>query len=145
MKLTQRYITPVVILFNTVLVLLICEWAVRIFLQPNQTFEERSSYIINYNPSAYSKFHPKPGQKICAYINGHIDYDSVKFRINSAGYRGDEIPLQKDSNEIRIAVIGGSHVFDPNCFDFEGTPGFPQLMQDDLRKKGFNVKVINAG
>lgn len=78
----------------------------------------------------------KPAQHICAYINGKIESDSVKFSINKEGYRGPEIELAKDSGEIRIAIIGGSHVFDLNCFDYEGNPGFPQLIEKELNERG---------
>jgi len=60
-------------------------------------------------------------------------------RVNSLGFRGDEINLEKPANTYRIVCLGGSTTWDE----------YPALLQEELsadfQKRDFNLEVINAG
>jgi len=68
---------------------------------------------------------------------------SIRYHINSQGYRGREFTVEKPDSVTRIIVYGGSQVFgtaanEPN--------DWPHLMEAYLKSKGYNtVEVINAG
>lgn len=66
------------------------------------------------------------------------------FNINSLGFRGMEIQRDKEPEEYRIIMVGGSTTFGlgaPN--DSETIPAYLQNMFQD--KFGTRIKVINAG
>ena len=62
---------------------------------------------------------------------------------NSRGFRGGEFEVPKPENEFRIVCIGGSTTFDSEIEDNAKT--YPARLQFYLEKKGYTVKVINAG
>ena len=136
------------VLVNTlaiICILFFVEAASRVFLSPNATFPERLTFNLVYIPSGFVRFTPIPKQVIYEVQDGKILYDSRKFKINEYGFRGETFPLKKEKGELRIIIIGGSHVFDLNSFDYEGNPGFPQLIQKYFRDANYKVTVINAG
>jgi hypothetical protein len=61
--------------------------------------------------------------------------------INSYGYRGPEF-TPPVSGEKRIGAFGGSYVFGALLSDEET---WPVLLHDDLRRRGMEVAVLNAG
>jgi lysophospholipase L1-like esterase len=126
--------------------LLILELGVRFFTAENTPFSKRGEQNLLYSPSGFTRKWMNESQVIYETKEGKLLNDKVKFRINPQGYRDDD-PLTpaKDSGEIRIAILGGSHVFDLNCFDHEGYKGFPAMLEDSLKAKGINARVINAG
>jgi len=131
-----------VLLFNIFLILVVfamAELFVRFFMHSNATFKERLESSLVYNPSGFISFYPLPAQKVYRYDNG-IDYDKSQYTINQYGYRGDDIDLDKAKDEIRIAILGGSHVFDIASFDFDTNPGFPAVLQEAFRNAGYNVR-----
>lgn len=137
-----------VVWFNlaAVLVLLmVAEIAARVFLPRNPPFSERPSFGVAYQTSGVVSFFATPGQTIYDVEDGRLRRDRVRYRINEHGFRGDEIAVGKEPGTVRIAIVGGSHVFDQNSFDYEGNPGFPRLIQDGLRREGVPAAVINAG
>jgi len=67
--------------------------------------------------------------------------DGYVNRIGPHGLRGDEPVLPKPEGVIRIAVMGGSSVF-----DIRSDVGWPRRLQDILRNRGLGqVEVFNAG
>lgn len=88
----------------------------------------------------------KPNQTIYEWMTA-LKYDptKVKYRINNLGYRGDDVSLRKKEGEIRIVVIGGSHVFDIYATHGNGSSLFTSKLEENLRKKGIKAEVINAG
>jgi lysophospholipase L1-like esterase len=71
--------------------------------------------------------------------------DRQKIVSNSFGFRSPEIPLQRDPDEFRIAVLGASTVMGAYAANNELT--FPALLQAELRKRqpSRSINVINAG
>jgi len=70
------------------------------------------------------------------------------YRINSVGYRASSFAVNKPEGLIRIVVLGGSAVFDPNSSDASENEGnsWPDLVQRDLEADGLGpLEVINAG
>lgn len=67
------------------------------------------------------------------------------ININSFGFRGEEISLDKPSEEYRIIVVGGSTAFGLGSTNDKTT--IPSFLEDKLRTLKNNVKinVINAG
>jgi len=80
---------------------------------------------------------PRPGYE------SHGSTASVK--INSLGFRGEEITLAKPSGTVRIACIGASTTYCTGVINNESA--WPYLLQELLRKKypGVSWEVINAG
>jgi len=67
------------------------------------------------------------------------------ININSHGFRGPEITLEKPENTYRIFVVGGSTTFGSGATSDKSTiPGFLQTQFDNLTLD-FDVEVINAG
>jgi lysophospholipase L1-like esterase len=101
------------------------------------------------------------------YGDWHLDYEGVFQRhpylvsvlrpdvktviagrtvtINSLGYRGKEIELNKPSGTYRIACLGGSTTFDTNVSSDEKT--WPSQLESLLRREYSPrpIEVINAG
>jgi len=121
------------------------EMITRLFLNPNIPFEKRLKFNVEYRPSGYVVSFPIPNQIIYEVEDGIIKYDKIQYKLNKYGFRGEDLPLKKDKNELRIFILGGSHVFDLNSFDYEGNYGFPQLIQNYFFDNDYNVRVINAG
>jgi lysophospholipase L1-like esterase len=74
----------------------------------------------------------------------HADYEGHEVRINSLGYRGASMQLQKPPGTIRIACIGGSTTFDPKVSrdELAWPSQLATLLQGRHGVK--NVEVINA-
>jgi lysophospholipase L1-like esterase len=69
----------------------------------------------------------------------------VSIKINSLGFRGDEITVEKPPRTIRIATVGASTTFCGEVSRDEAT--WPSQLQRILRAAhpDFNIQVINAG
>lgn len=132
-------------IFAISMILIVAEIAARVFLPRNAPFSERPSVAMSFETSGVVSFFAKSGQTIYAVEGGRPRQDRVRYRINEHGFRGEAVAVEKEPGTVRIAVVGGSHVFDQNSFDYEGNPGFPQLLEDGFRRRGARVAVINAG
>jgi lysophospholipase L1-like esterase len=77
---------------------------------------------------------------------GHIlNPGSKEYEINSAGFRGEEFPFQKEEDEIRIVAMGDSITFG---FGLDETAPYPYQLQKMLQSEGnghYSYRVINAG
>ena len=75
------------------------------------------------------------------YPNQHYEY----VNINSFGFRGPEISMEKPADTFRIFVVGGSTTFGSAATSDDNTvPGYLQK-KFDMIDLGLNVEVINAG
>ena len=63
--------------------------------------------------------------------------------INSFGFRGPEITLEKPPDTFRIFIVGGSTTFGAGSFSDEET--IPGYLQKLFEKTDKNVEIINAG
>lgn len=67
----------------------------------------------------------------------------VKFTVNSLGFRGPEFsPKKRDPKTTRIFCSGGSTTA---CVFVDDEETWPAALQRELRARGHNVEVINAG
>jgi lysophospholipase L1-like esterase len=123
------------LLVSVVWIFIMGECLLRIL--PLSTTKEVLEQSFAYEPSAF-----------CMYRLATRDHDILnpdgKIRaIQRNGYKGEAFPFQKDVDEIRIVIMGGSFVFDPYV-DFQ--KDFPYLLEKRLKEKGFsNVRIINGG
>lgn len=83
-------------------------------------------------------FEPNSTLPIKSSVEGEYSFTT---HINSLGYRGPDFSPRKDPNRIRIFAIGDSFTFSivPDAYTI------PHLIEEDLKKQGINVEVINAG
>jgi len=65
-----------------------------------------------------------------------------RISINSLGFRGEQVALEKSPGKFRILCLGDSFTFGSYVND-EDT--FPHLLGEKLRRQGMSVEVINAG
>ncbi len=73
-------------------------------------------------------------------------YEDVVYSINSLGLRSPEIPIQKEANELRIAVAGASTI--AGIFAETNDRTLSAILEKKLRNeiaKNYNVNVINGG
>ncbi len=68
--------------------------------------------------------------------------ERVRFSTNSLGFRGEEFDPKVKSGVLRIFCCGGSTTAG-DYVDDQST--WPMLLQHDLRERGLNVEVVNAG
>lgn len=80
---------------------------------------------------------PQPGYQVKAA--------KVAFTINSLGFRGEEITLEKPPNTLRIACVGASTTFCGEVSSNEAT--WPHQLQERLQAlyPDVRIQVINAG
>lgn len=87
--------------------------------------------------------HPVLGKvpKAGAVLEGR----ETSIHINSLGFRGAEVTLDKPASTFRIACLGGSTTFGLYCRDNDHT--WPALLEQRLRATypGRDIEVINAG
>lgn len=137
------------IVYNLVVLALffvIGEWVVRSFFPDNKPFDQRKENNLLYSPSGFTRKWMNEDQVVYKSVDGVTDKDARLFHINKQGFRDTVgITALKDSGEIRIAILGGSHVFDLNSYDFEGNYGFSAGIEYMLQQAGINCRVINAG
>ena len=70
---------------------------------------------------------------------------SESVNINSHGFRGSEITLEKPTGVFRIFMLGGSTMFGMGATSDETTiPGYTQLLFDDIELNN-SIQIINAG
>jgi lysophospholipase L1-like esterase len=131
--------------FIFLIVLFVSELAVRlIFDTPPLSVLEKTNVRMIYGDN-YEKL-LRSNQTIYHSIS-KLDYDptNLRYRINNLGYRGDDFNLEKKEGEIVIVIIGGSHIFDIYATHRNGSSLFTSKLEENLRKKGMNAKIINAG
>ena len=78
------------------------------------------------------------------YVFDSIKQSTEVIHVNSDGFRGTEITLEKPENIYRIFMIGGSTTYGDGIEDSGTMPFFLQQKFDEM-DLDFNVQVINAG
>ena len=78
------------------------------------------------------------------YVFDRVNISTIPIHINSHGFRGDEITLEKPENTYRIFMIGGSTTYGDGIENENTMPVFLQK-EFELVDLGFDVQVINAG
>jgi lysophospholipase L1-like esterase len=91
--------------------------------------------LLRYQPHQYEDYILKPGW---------VSEDGLD-RVNSFGYRGDEIEIPKPDGVFRIVALGGSTTYDTEVSDWHDA--YPAQLERVLREEyGYtNVEVINGG
>lgn len=99
--------------------------------QPNPPMDTREPPGMYY-AHPYNAYALKPG-----YVRGEFE------RINSLGFRGEEITADKPVGTYRVVAIGGSTTFGVYV---PWKDSYPYYLERDLRQRiGQNIEVINAG
>lgn len=111
------------------------------------------SFIHN---DAFNKIDYFLKRQLCSDVN-QLVYEEDQIRlispnqhfstinINSYGFRGQEIKIEKPANTVRIFLVGGSTTFGAgSTSDLNTVPGYLQK-EFDKKKLSFNVEVVNAG
>ena len=135
----------IVVCLSLLFVLSLAEVAIRI-VEKSGAYPEVFKLIGNASPPLnrrdgpgmyyahqYSAYALKPGYSV-----------GDRERINSLGFRGEEIALEKPEGVFRIVAIGGSTTF---AVYLPWHQSFPYYLQKELRSR-FNtdrIEVINAG
>jgi lysophospholipase L1-like esterase len=112
--------------------LLGAEWFVR--------YRERNrSRAPDYLPSIYY-----PHARLRYGLIPNLDYYGW-FRINSLGFRGNDVAIRKPAGTIRIVCLGGSTTFDIG--NLREPDSWPQVMQRDLASHlpQARIEVLNLG
>ncbi len=74
-------------------------------------------------------------------IRGKPNGDYEKWRLNSLGFRGPELGIEKQPGTLRIVCIGASETFGL----YEGRDNeWPRQLERKLKTQGIEVEVINA-
>ena len=100
---------------------------------------ERLSESLEYAPALWAR------HVFSQAVQEKTPSESLVYRVNSNGYRGEDISfVKKSEDEQRIMIYGGSAVFD--IWNSE-QDAWPFLLQEVLRDKSSNseITVINAG
>ena len=120
------------------------------FFVAEVAFRIYSSFTLNYDVEMY-KYAKKLKRKsdIPGLSHEHIPNKSaklmgVKVSINSMGFRDDELPEEKDVDELRIMVVGSSATMG---WGVENDSVFTTLLEDELKTSFLEkqVTVVNAG
>jgi len=80
-----------------------------------------------------------PGQRVTERPRAELAH---RISINSLGFRGEEVTLEKGPGKFRILCLGDSFTFGSFVND-EDT--FPRLLGETLLHRGMSVEVINGG
>lgn len=110
-------------------------------------------FLIEAAPRLFFKFLNFPHSREFLVKDSYLgwklkpNYHKKWIHINSLGFRGREVSLQKPSDTCRIAAVGESSTF--GMSDDENSPYPAQLQKDlNLKKAGhfpYDFEVINAG
>lgn len=123
----------------TVYLLFVAEMLLR--TNPVPTTLELLEQSPAYDPSAYAQHVLAKKDHDIYYYDDQLN-KKLKARIRN-GYRGEKFSIEKPKDEIRIFVLGGSHVYDPSAVLNED---WPHLIEKNLHQKGLkNARVINGG
>lgn len=127
-------------------VLAVAEIGVRLLLRYNSPDTLRQNSL-QYRPSTFTRHLLEPEQQ--------IDLDAAwgvrrgeqgggrTYEINDKGFRGASFEAEKGPGTCRLAVVGGSAVFDLGADEGQD---WPHLVEKALREAGHpGVEVINAG
>jgi len=111
-----------------------------LWAHPQLSTVETLKRSISYVPSAFTVHRMASADQ--TVLNLDLLHRTPIYFISN-GYRARPFPVRKPPGEIRIFIVGGSHVFDGHAY---GRTDWPTATEDRLHAMGFaNVRVINAG
>ena len=124
------------------------ELSTRYFMNYNAPFKERSNLNLNWENvnqddiilDRDKKGTIQPNQIVYHANNEKIFKDSIKYKINQYGQRGDNYRLKKEPNKTRIIFLGNSNLFDEH-FYYSNGGDFTKLLAKNLDT---NYQIINA-
>jgi len=117
------------------------ELSARFFMNYNAPFRERQNLNLNWeNLDQDDNGTILPNQIIYHANNEKIFKDSIKYKINKYGHRGDNYALKKGPNKTRIIFLGNSNLFDEH-FYYSNGGDFTKIISKNLDT---NYQVINA-
>ena len=111
------------------------EFTAIFFMNYNAPFSERLEYNLQYENGALI-----PNQILYHTNKGKILKDSIKYKINMYGHRGDNYKIKKNQDETRIIFLGSSSLFDEHYY-FSSGGDFTRQLSKSLDT---NIRVINA-
>ena len=150
---------PSKLLLNNVRVLfvlcLVLEALLLFVLRFVNTYDENKHYLYlsPYKQREQLQLRSRLGKKDVTYkyTEGYLPNSSAvlttkefsdTFKYNESGFRGNFLPIKKDSNEYRIIVLGDSFV---EGIGTENDSTIASLLQKKLQVDNSNVIVMNAG
>src|SRR5206468_12891350 len=76
--------------------------------------------------------------------NHALSHRDIPMRIDSAGFRGPEVPASKDAGEVRLLVLGDSITWGDYLLENET---YPRRLEAHLRTlvPGRSIDVVNGG
>lgn len=90
----------------------------------------------------YGEYHLRRMRSSMEFTHRSVD-GVFHFKTNDQGFRNDiVIPYTKRPGEVRVLVLGDSHTFG---YEVNQSETFAAITEQQLRKKGFDATVINAG
>ena len=126
-------------IYNIVLFLIFSapftELTSRLFMNYNAPFSERKKYSLQYENGNLL-----PNQILYHTKKGKLVRDSIKYKINKYGHRGENYKLIKNQGEIRIIFLGSSSLFDEHFYYSVGGD-FTRQISAGLDT---NIRVINT-
>jgi lysophospholipase L1-like esterase len=149
----KKYFVIITALLSLFFVLLAGEILVR-FLLPFNTPDTVRQHSIEYVPSLFARFQLRPIGRMLeenhdkAWGTTNRDTAQHQLFINELGFRGPSFMPRKPEGIQRIAIFGGSSVFDANSKDYPDNIGrdWPHRVERFLRQMGHaQVEIINVG
>jgi lysophospholipase L1-like esterase len=123
--------------FVTIVVLMVCESALRVraWIRYGSPSTGVRDPMLVYDRDA-DLYVPRPGYE--------VDGDRIHIKINSLGFRGDEITRVKPPRTVRVACLGASTTFCAEVSSNHVT--WPHRLQEKLQAAypGVSFQVINA-
>lgn len=122
-------------LFSCLVALLLCELLFRLFV-PQTVKEKLPQTVLVHQSSENLKllYRPSPGVSKMAY--------GVVNQINSAGFRDQEIKIEKPEGTTRMIFLGDSVVYG---YGLKQEKTIPKMLGAAYRKQGRPVEVLNFG
>ena len=128
------------------LALAAAEWAVRALHDPRplERREQREIFPFYYQLAEAGLFTRDPEERLRYRLTPgfYMELDGRRYRVNSLGLRGRELPLQRPAGQQRVVVLGDSFAFGLGVDEGET---FPAQLERLLAAGGRSVEVVNLG
>lgn len=119
------------VVFTVAIMIIFCEWVLR-------QLEAGKTATASSNDARFLRKSSIPG----LFWELNPGFQSEKYEINKAGFRGPVFPREKNAGVFRIACIGDSHSFGLGVYNEHRI--YPALLQKRLAKSRA-VEVLNFG
>jgi hypothetical protein len=105
----------------------------------------RYHYRTRYTNAGMYCYDKNLGYKFKPNLNVFLGSKQVRFAINKYGYLGNNWDIKKSDSTFRIAIIGDCSVTGVMHIVDTCNYNFPDLIEKELKKKGYNVEILNFG